>query len=94
MSTLRFKTKKLNKRICIVGTRLYLYLNENWNSKVEGMCGNFNGKPDDDLGNGIEDTASKLMENWHTNNVINCPTPAPYGSETCPVCVLFTKKSF
>jgi len=64
---------------------VYLGINY-YNDKVEGLCGNYNGKSNDDIGS--EEMANSVSEQvvaWKT--IPSCPEPdAQTTSDPCQVC--------
>ena len=64
---------------------MYIGINY-YNDKVEGLCGNYNGKSNDDIGS--EEMANSVSEQvvaWKT--IPSCPEPeAQTTSDPCKVC--------
>ena len=63
-----------------------VHLNARWKSKVEGLCGNFDGRSNNDGGNNNVDFGN----GWKINSrCADAPHPSPKELEPCYVCDFF-----
>ena len=57
-----------------LGTRVYVSLGVSWESRVEGLCGNFDGREDNDFVHNRQFYASNAVE-WgnYWKTITSCP---------------------
>ena len=78
----------------VTDTRISIYLgNRYFDGKVEGLCGNYNGKSNDDFGaeTSLSSSLVDLASAWKT--IPSCPEPdMQLTTDPCEVC--FSKQTF
>ena len=79
-----YKYGDLQPTCDISGTLLYVYLNQKYKNKVQGLCGNFNGISGDDMKgkDGIIDP-TKFGDTWRTDSTCAVVDPKLYNYDPC-----------
>ena len=79
--------------VCLVNvvtdTRIYVYLGSKYyDGKVEGLCGNYNGRSSDDFGAESSTIAASLSDQASAWKIVpSCPEPEMQSSlDACEVC--------
>ena len=75
---------------CYTDTRIYVLLSNKYEGKVEGLCGNFNGKSSDDFGAESNTIAASMIDQasvWKVNPTCAEDDDEPWYTETCEVCL-------
>ena len=70
-----------------LGTRVYIQLDRKWRSKIDGLCGNFDGIADNELGDIVGTTVEEWGNSWKTENDAACPDVEPGKQTKCEVSI-------